>query len=90
MSQLHGAKLLGRVSDPEGRPGIGILITHNPDENLLVFQPQTGQLLATGLLANPNRSSINQTHWWNAYLLKTGSAQRIPAEIKRAPPYCCG
>ena len=89
LSQLHGAELLGRISDPEGRPGIGILLAHNPDENLLVFQPQTGQLLATGLLANPNRNSINQTHWWNAYLLKTGSAQRIPAEIKRAPPYCC-
>jgi hypothetical protein len=89
-SQLHGAKLLGRVTDPEGRPGIGILITHNPDENVLVFQPQTGQLLATGLLANPTTSSLDKTHWWNAYLVKTGSAHAVPARIKRAPPYCCG
>jgi hypothetical protein len=88
--KLHGAALLGRVTDPEGRPGIGILITHNPDENVLVFQPRTAQLLATGQLANPTHSTIDRTHWWDAYLVKTGVAHRVPASIRRAPPYCCG
>jgi hypothetical protein len=89
-SRLHGARLLGQVTDPEGRPGIGILVTHNPDENVLVFQPQTGQLLATGLLANPAPDRIGETHWWEAYLVRTGVTDHVPASIKRAPPYCCG
>lgn len=89
-SRLHGAKLLGRVTDPEGRPGIGILVTHNPDENVLVFQPHTGQLLATGLLANPAPDQIGKTHWWEAYIVQIGVSHTVPAAIKRAPPYCCG
>jgi hypothetical protein len=89
-SRLHGARLLGRVTDPEGRPGIGILVTHNPDENVLVFQPNTGQLLATGLLTHPSPSRIDETHWWGAYLVQTGVSHAVPASIKRGPPYCCG
>ena len=65
-SRVRGARLLGTVTDPAGRKGIGILITHNPDENILIFQPKTAQLLATGLLANPTHNNITNTRWWAA------------------------
>jgi hypothetical protein len=89
LGRLRGAALLGRVSDPRGRQGVGLLITHNPDDNVLLFQPQTGQLIATGHLSDP-KAGPSGIRWGESLLVRTGSAARVPSAAKTGEQWCCG
>jgi RNA polymerase sigma-70 factor (ECF subfamily) len=54
-ARLPGVQLVGRVTDPAGRPGLAVAMTHPADgvRHALVFDPETSALLAEEQLALP-------------------------------------
>ncbi len=47
VGMLDGVELLGEVADPSGRPGVGFSMMVGPSQQILIFDSDTGELLAT-------------------------------------------
>jgi hypothetical protein len=47
LKSLPGVALLGRVTDPAGRPGMGVAISKGATRSELIFDPATARALAT-------------------------------------------
>ena len=89
VSLLRGARLVGSVEEPSGRTGIGVLLVHNPDMNLLVFDPRSADLIAAGHLAIEDQRHVKQTRWYSSFRIAPRTAIRVPDRVKNAPQWCC-
>ncbi len=47
VGMLDGVELLGDIADPIGRPGVGFSMPVGPSQQILIFNRDTGELLAT-------------------------------------------
>ncbi len=47
VGMLDGVELLGEMADPSGRPGVGFSMMVGPSRQILIFDRDTGELLAT-------------------------------------------
>jgi len=58
VGMLDGVQLLGDIADPSGRPGVGFSMMVGPSQQILIFDRDTGELLATQeyYAADPSQS----------------------------------